>query len=116
MIGGDCTSTCPSAWRCSQPHRLAPALRLILSQGLMLRVGRAGAVAGPSRDSASTAKLEVGGVEGAGVSPFFTAGACPVDQFAGKFRRRHPDRRLESWIFLGEFRLEPRLTYSHDQS
>jgi hypothetical protein len=81
----------------------------------MLWVGRAGAVARPSGDSASTAKLEVGGVEGAGVSPFFTAGASPVDQLAGKLRRRHPDCRLQSWILRREFWLESRLSHIHRQ-
>jgi hypothetical protein len=81
----------------------------------MLWVGRAGAVPGPTRDSASTAKLEVGGVEGAGVSPFFTPGARPVDQFAGKLSGRHPDRRLQPWILRREFRLEARLSHIHRQ-
>ena len=73
-------------------------------------IGAAGTAGTRPRADVAAAKLEVGGIEGAGVPTRFAAGVNPVDQLPGKLRGGHPDIRDNGRILVRKFGLQPYLT------
>src|SRR4029453_8979657 len=74
-------------------------------------VGLPAAGAAASGDLRTTAKLEMGGVEGGGGSSFPPAGMGPLDEFLGQLGGWNPDAGSQPGILLGALGPQPCLSY-----